>query len=139
MGSRFIAALLGRTVSSHLKSHCVLAHQRSLVSFGSSGTTFGWYKNRSFCDSSRVNDEKGSITVNFVLRNGEKVPIQAKIGDSILEVAHRNNVELEGACEGSLACSTCHVYVDEEHFSKLEEPTDDENDMLDLAFGLAEK
>ncbi|PPR91362.1 hypothetical protein GOBAR_AA29315 [Gossypium barbadense] len=43
------------------------------------------------------------------------------------------------ACEGSLACSTCHVIVmDMEHYNKLEEPSDEENDMLDLAFGLTE-
>ena len=44
-----------------------------------------------------------------------------------------------GACEGSLACSTCHVIVtDQEMYDKLVEPCDDENDMLDLAFGLTE-
>ncbi|KAB5573109.1 hypothetical protein DKX38_000303 [Salix brachista] len=44
-----------------------------------------------------------------------------------------------GACEGSLACSTCHVIVmDMEYFNKLEDPADEENDMLDLAFGLTE-
>lgn len=43
---------------------------------------------------------------------------------------------LEGACEGSLACSTCHVIVAPEWFDKLEEPTEEEEDMLDLAFGL---
>jgi ferredoxin len=44
-----------------------------------------------------------------------------------------------GACEGSCSCSTCHVIVeDEEMFDKIPEATDDENDMLDLAFGLTE-
>ena len=43
-----------------------------------------------------------------------------------------------GACECSLACSTCHVWVDEDYFDNLPEPTDEENDMLDLAFGLQE-
>jgi len=43
-----------------------------------------------------------------------------------------------GACEGSLACSTCHVILTEDHYDKLEEPVDEENDMLDLAFGLTE-
>lgn len=54
----------------------------------------------------------------------------------MLEIAHRNNIDLEGACEGSLACSTCHVVVDPEWFELLQEPTEDEEDMLDLAFGL---
>ncbi|KAG5249787.1 adrenodoxin protein [Salix suchowensis] len=61
------------------------------------------------------------------------------IGMSMLEAAHENDIELEGACEGSLACSTCHVIVtDMEYYNKLEDPTDEENDMLDLAFGLTE-
>ncbi|PQM42627.1 Electron transfer protein 21 [Prunus yedoensis var. nudiflora] len=58
---------------------------------------------------------------------------------SMLEAAHENDIDLEGACEGSLACSTCHVIVmDMDHYNKLEDPTDEENDMLDLAFGLTE-
>ena len=61
------------------------------------------------------------------------------MGESLLQVAHHNDIELEGACEGSLACSTCHVVVeDESMYEKMEEPSDDENDMLDLAFGLTE-
>mmetsp|Transcript_7059 Transcript_7059/g.8112 ORF Transcript_7059/g.8112 Transcript_7059/m.8112 type:complete len:180 (-) Transcript_7059:223-762(-) len=84
-------------------------------------------------------DDSGpSITVTFVDCDGEHT-VSAPIGHSLLEVAHRNEVELEGACEGSLACSTCHVIVeDQDLYDKLEEPDDDENDMLDLAFGLTE-
>ena len=43
------------------------------------------------------------------------------------------DIELEGACEASLACSTCHVYVDEKYFDKLDEPKEEEDDMLDMA------
>lgn len=44
-----------------------------------------------------------------------------------------------GACGGSCACSTCHVIVeDADLYDKMDEPDDDENDMLDLAFGLTE-
>jgi 2Fe-2S ferredoxin len=56
----------------------------------------------------------------------------------VLEIAHRNSVDIEGACEGSLACSTCHVIVDGAWFAKLAKPTEDEEDMLDLAFDLQE-
>ncbi|MBY0462221.1 MAG: ferredoxin family 2Fe-2S iron-sulfur cluster binding protein [Alphaproteobacteria bacterium] len=62
--------------------------------------------------------------------------VEAPIGLSILEIAHRNNIDLEGACEGSLACSTCHVVVDSEWYDLLPAATEDEEDMLDLAFGL---
>jgi len=74
--------------------------------------------------------------VTFVLAGGEEKEINAPNGISLLEVAHQNSIPLEGACEGSLACSTCHVIVDEAFYNKLPTATDDEEDMLDLAFGL---
>jgi len=43
-----------------------------------------------------------------------------------------------GACEGSVACSTCHVILTPECYDMLPEPEDDENDMLDMAFGLTD-
>lgn len=45
----------------------------------------------------------------------------------------KHDIEIEGACEASLACCTCHVYIDEENFDKLPDPEEDEDDMLDLA------
>lgn len=74
--------------------------------------------------------------INFIQADGVKVTVDAPIGLSILEIAHRNHVNLEGACEGSLACSTCHVIVEPEWFDLLESASEDEEDMLDLAFGL---
>jgi ferredoxin, 2Fe-2S len=74
--------------------------------------------------------------MTFIERNGEKREVEAPVGLSVLEVAHKHGVDIEGACEGSLACSTCHVIVDPEWFGKLTKPTEDEEDMLDLAFGL---
>ena len=79
-----------------------------------------------------------SIRVIFTTAEGETIHVKAEEGDSILNVAHANNIDLEGACEGSLACSTCHVIVAPDFYKKLEEPSDEENDMLDLAFGLTE-
>ena len=74
----------------------------------------------------------------FVERDGTRKEVEAPLGLSVLEIAHRNSVDIEGACEGSLACSTCHVIVDGEWFGKLTKPTEDEEDMLDLAFDLQE-
>nr|XP_018261858.1 adrenodoxin-type ferredoxin [Kwoniella dejecticola CBS 10117]OBR84016.1 adrenodoxin-type ferredoxin [Kwoniella dejecticola CBS 10117] len=62
--------------------------------------------------------------------------IEGNEGDDLLSLAHEYDVDLEGACEGSVACSTCHVVIDPEHYDMLPEPDDEENDMLDLAFGL---
>jgi ferredoxin, 2Fe-2S len=74
----------------------------------------------------------------FIERDGTRREVEAALGLSVLEIAHRHGVDIEGACEGSLACSTCHVIVDPSWFPKLVEPTEDEEDMLDLAFDLQE-
>jgi 2Fe-2S ferredoxin len=72
----------------------------------------------------------------FITPTGEQITADAPVGLSLLEIAHKNNVDLEGACEGSLACSTCHVIIDPSWYDKLPAATEDEEDMLDLAFGL---
>ena len=74
--------------------------------------------------------------MTFIERNGAAREVDAPLGLSVLEIAHKHGVDVEGACEGSLACSTCHVIVDAGWFPKLAKPTEDEEDMLDLAFGL---
>jgi 2Fe-2S ferredoxin len=74
--------------------------------------------------------------MKFIEPDGQVKEVDAPLGLSILEIAHRNQIDLEGACEGSLACSTCHVIVDSEWFDLLPASTEDEEDMLDLAFGL---
>lgn len=73
------------------------------------------------------------VNVTYIDRHGNKIPVRGKIGDNVLYLAHRYEIELEGACEASLACSTCHVYVDDDYYDKLPEPLEEEEDMLDLA------
>lgn len=72
----------------------------------------------------------------FIEPDGTRREVEAPLGLSVLEIAHRNDVDIEGACDGSLACSTCHVIVDGQWYDRLKEPSEDEEDMLDLAFGL---
>jgi len=74
----------------------------------------------------------------FINRDNSRTNVTAPYGKSVLEVAHENNVEIEGACEGSLACSTCHVILEPWLFDKLEEPSEREEDLLDLAPGLTD-
>ncbi len=74
--------------------------------------------------------------ITFVNKDGTQKIVEAPTGLSLLEIAHQNDIDLEGACEGSLACSTCHVVVHPDWYDKLEEPCEAEEDMLDLAFGL---
>src|SRR3990167_10710038 len=76
--------------------------------------------------------------MTFITPSGSRVDVEAPVGLSVLEIAHRNKVDLEGACEGSLACSTCHVIVEPEWYDLLSIATEDEEDMLDLAFGLTQ-
>ena len=72
----------------------------------------------------------------FIERDGTRREVEAPLGLSVLEIAHKHGVDIEGACEGSLACSTCHVVIDAEWYDLLKEASEDEEDMLDLAFGL---
>ena len=74
--------------------------------------------------------------LTFIDTEGTRHEVDAPEGLSIMEIAHRFDIDLEGACEGSLACSTCHVIVDPEWYGKLQQASEDEEDMLDLAFGL---
>ncbi|KAI0825984.1 2Fe-2S ferredoxin-type domain-containing protein [Irpex lacteus] len=79
------------------------------------------------------------IKVHFKDAKGNHLKtIEGNEGDDILSLAHEYDIDLEGACEGSVACSTCHVIVSSEHYDLLPEPEDDENDMLDMAFGLTD-
>ncbi|MEO5337097.1 MAG: ferredoxin family 2Fe-2S iron-sulfur cluster binding protein [Magnetospirillum sp. WYHS-4] len=75
--------------------------------------------------------------MTFISPDGMRHEVEAPVGLSVLEIAHKNKISLEGACEGSLACSTCHVIVDPEWYDQLDEAKEEEEDMLDLAFGLA--
>jgi len=72
----------------------------------------------------------------FIERDGTRREVEAPLGLSVLEIAHRHGVDIEGACEGSLACSTCHVIVEPAWYENLAAATEDEEDMLDLAFDL---
>lgn len=73
--------------------------------------------------------------MTFVTPDGA-VEVEAPVGLSVLEIAHKNNIAIEGACEGSLACSTCHVVIAADWYGRLEPAKPEEEDMLDLAFGL---
>ncbi len=74
--------------------------------------------------------------MTFIVPDGTRHEVDAPVGLSVLEIAHGNDIAIEGACEGSLACSTCHVIVEAEDFRRLREPSEDEEELLDLAFGL---
>ena len=76
--------------------------------------------------------------MTFIERDGTRREVDAPMGLSVLEIAHKHGIDIEGACEGSLACSTCHVIVESDWYELLKEASEDEEDMLDLAFGLTQ-
>ena len=90
------------------------------------------------CGAAGLNGSHSMPTMTFIERDGTRREVDAPLGLSVLEIAHKHGVDIEGACEGSLACSTCHVVVEPGWFGRLADPTEDEEDMLDLAFGLTE-
>jgi ferredoxin-2, mitochondrial len=73
------------------------------------------------------------VNVIYIDKKGTRIPVRGKVGDNVLFLAHRYGIEMEGACEGSLACTTCHVYVGGHYFSQLPPALDEEEDLLDMA------
>lgn len=74
--------------------------------------------------------------ITFIKADGSRIEAEGKLGESVMEVATRSGVDIEAACEGSLACATCHLVVDPEWYEKTGAPSEDEEDMLDMAFNL---
>lgn len=73
------------------------------------------------------------IVVNAI-HDGQK--IEAKVGQTLMSAALAAHLSIESACEGNCACSTCHVYIDDKHYKKLQPPSEEEEDMLDQALFL---
>ncbi|THD18073.1 adrenodoxin mitochondrial [Fasciola hepatica] len=81
------------------------------------------------------------VVINFLWKNGKKQSVNANVGDTLLDVVLDNDVDIDGfgACEGTLACSTCHLIFSRRDFKTLTKPmSEEEEDMLDLAFGVTE-
>lgn len=71
--------------------------------------------------------------ITVIEASGVPREIELEAGDSALQLAHDHDVDLECACDGSLACATCHVIIAPRWYGKLPEPSEEEIDMLDLA------
>lgn len=73
------------------------------------------------------------VNIIFVSPEGEEIPIQGKVGDNVMQLGMDHEVGMEGACEGQLACTTCHIYVDENYSKYIKEAEAEEEDLLDNA------
>ncbi len=76
--------------------------------------------------------------VVFIERNGQRKGVEVPANYTVLQAAHLGGIDMEGACEGSMACSTCHVIVDESWVNRLPSASTSEEDMLDLTYGVTE-
>lgn len=74
--------------------------------------------------------------ITFINKDGSKTETDVPVGTTLLRAAKDHDVELEGACGGSLACATCHLVFEKVVYDTLPTIKDEEEDMLDLAFGL---
>ena len=73
--------------------------------------------------------------ITYVDSKGESRTINVDNGLTVMEGAVQNNIpEIDADCGGSMACATCHVYVKEEWYEKLNKPEEAEQDMIDMAF-----
>lgn len=87
-------------------------------------------------DHDHNHDAKDVVNIHWIRRDGSLFTTPAKIGSNLLRVAQRYDLEIEGACEGVCACSTCHCILEKKVYDSLPEPSETEEDMLDQAFGL---
>ena len=74
--------------------------------------------------------------IAFISADGARREVDAEAGRSVLEIAWEHGIGVEGACEGSMACSTCHVILSDADYDRLPPSDEDEEDMLDLAWGV---
>lgn len=82
----------------------------------------------------------GHVSVTFLKPDGKKITVMAKQDKSLYDAVIDNNVDIDGfgACEGTLCCTTCHLIFKQVDYEKVGEPSDEELDMLDLAYGLTD-
>ena len=79
-------------------------------------------------------DRSKPFKIKWKKPDGTTNEVTAYEGQNLLDIAVEHDVAVEAACAGSCACSTCHVYLDQKSYDALEEPSDAEYDMLDMAF-----
>ncbi|OAF71480.1 2Fe-2S ferredoxin [Intoshia linei] len=73
------------------------------------------------------------IKLVFTDKNNKEAVVYGEPGDNMMRLAHKNGLDIEGACAGSLACTTCHVYIEEKCYKNIPEASEREDDLLDTA------
>ncbi|KAI4877142.1 hypothetical protein NFI96_026487 [Prochilodus magdalenae] len=136
---RLVGLSLSRCSSSILANTSVKTFS-SLTRLPDQGRGYSQRRHITSCSVVQPLRSENKVTVNFINRDGEKITAKASPGESLLDVVVDQDLDFDGfgACEGTLACSTCHVIFDEETYKQLGPISDEEMDMLDLAYGLTD-
>ena len=75
------------------------------------------------------------VKITYIEHTNKKHIIEVHDGMSVMEGAVQNNIPgIDADCGGSMACATCHIYVDEKWYDKLKKKEEGEEDMLDMAY-----
>ncbi|XP_076131012.1 ferredoxin 1b [Alosa pseudoharengus] len=92
-----------------------------------------------FTGSQNNRSPNSKVLVHFVNQDGVKNSVTVSEGETLLDVVINKNLDISGfgACEGTLACSTCHLVFEENIYDRLDSMVDEEVDMLDLAYGVS--
>ncbi len=73
--------------------------------------------------------------ITYITHDNQKHEVEVQNGLTVMEGAVQNNIPgIDADCGGGMACATCHVYVKEEWYSKINKKTEGEDDMIDQAF-----
>lgn len=116
-----------------------LLHKNCLCASGGSahGSVYNSVLERKYSSTPFVSsgdDKKKTVSITYVeAKDGTSKTVDAEIGMDLMNVAHENDIDLEGACGGELACSTCHLIFQKDIYDTLPEMEEEEVDMLDLA------
>ena len=73
--------------------------------------------------------------ITYIEHTGEKHTVEVENGLSVMEGAVQNDIPgIDADCGGGMACATCHVYIKDEWFDKINKKSEGEDDMLDQAY-----
>jgi len=73
--------------------------------------------------------------ITYIENNNKEHIVEVPNGNTVMEGAVQNNIPgIDADCGGAMACATCHIYVDQKWYDKIEKKEDGEDDMLDVAF-----
>ena len=99
---------------------------------------FALSRSSQFLQRRFFSSDSKDVKITFINPDGSEDIVTASVGDSLLDVALDNDLDVEGACGGEIACSTCHMILTENIYQALSSPCEEEEDMLDMALGVTE-